>query len=137
MQFTTCINIPGYLPMDDDPPVFDTARDAWEYLADERKRAEEDFEGDGYSATVNQLEQRAQGNHDPEFGTIDEVTGVGTIYGATPGYEGDHDLGFAYSVYPAEEEIRRSPCCDANIGKALSDPDGPFICENCRREVPA
>ncbi len=98
MQFMSIINIPGYLPMDDDPPVFDTAREAWEYLADERKRSEDDYEGTGYSACANALEQRAAGNWDPAYGSIDETTGEGTVHGGTPGYEGDHDLGFAYSV---------------------------------------
>lgn len=104
-QFVATINVPGYLPMDDDPPVFDTAREAWDYLAEERRRDEDDvvMTGmDGYSETVNQLEQRAEGNFDPAFGSIDEVTGEGTIHGPMPGYDGDHDLGFNYNVSLAE-----------------------------------
>lgn len=109
MLFTATINTPGYLPEgDDEPPVFASARAAWDYLADERREAEDssvdididDFQG--YSATLNQLEERARGNADTAYGPIDEDTLCGTIYGPTPGYDGDHDLGKAYSVATAE-----------------------------------
>lgn len=110
-MFIATINVPGYLPMDDDPPTFDTAREAWEYLVDERRTGEDDawdvdhdmpHEPSGYSATFNMLERRAEGNWDPAFGSVDEVTGEGTVTGGTPGYEGDHDLGLAYTVSTVE-----------------------------------
>jgi hypothetical protein len=93
VQYVATINTPGYLPMDDDPPVFDTAREAWAYLADERERGEDDYAEDDedYSDTYQDLVSLANGytkNGDEP----------GTIYGPTPGYDGNHDLGLAYSV---------------------------------------
>lgn len=38
-RYVATINVPGYLPMDDDPPVFDSAREAWQYLVGEVDRA--------------------------------------------------------------------------------------------------
>jgi len=34
-QYLATVNQPGYLPMDDDPPVFDTIPEAWAYLVGE------------------------------------------------------------------------------------------------------
>lgn len=108
MSYLATINTPGYLPMDDDPPVFETAEGAWEYLADERKRGEDDTEevDDGYSATVNILEQAATGTMDAFSNAGLAEDGTGTVYGNTPGYEGEHDLGLAYSVTLTEEEAQ-------------------------------
>lgn len=95
-MYVATINVPGYLPMDDDPPMFDQAREAWLWLAQERQRDEDAAEmpGDSYSQTVLDLEHRAS--------RVDAwghpVSRRGTVYGSTPGYEGDHDLGLAYSV---------------------------------------
>jgi hypothetical protein len=86
MPYLATENVPGYLPQDDDPPVFGTPAEAWEYLAGERRRGEDDTPGDVYSDTVDELEAAAAS------------LGEGTVYGATPGYDGDHDLGLAYSV---------------------------------------
>jgi hypothetical protein len=114
MKVLATINVPGYLPMDDDPPTFDTAREAWDYLADARRDGEDaafdasgaaaDPDDGGYSSTVNTLERLAEGNFDPFFGANDD--GTGYVYGDTPGYDGEHDLGLAYSVSivePCEE----------------------------------
>lgn len=108
MTFTALINVPGYLPWSDDPPEFDTTREAWDYLAtgrkeyeDETAQAASDAEAVGYSATVNVLELLAQGEFENagDLGhNIDPIQGVGTVYGDTPGYDGDHDLGLAYTV---------------------------------------
>ncbi len=109
MTYVAIVNVPGYLPMDDDPPVFDTAREAWQYLAGERERGEDDTEGEQYSTTRDHLAALgypglvgsdaanwlARNGLDPD--------GTGTVYGATPGYEGDHDLGLAYSVELTED----------------------------------
>lgn len=105
-MFVATTNTPGYLPMDDDPPVFESARDAWRYLADERIRHEDDMADDtfkGFSATANTLEGIADGvlNRD-DMGLDADWTG--TIYGDTPGYDGDHDLGIAYSVTVTEDD---------------------------------
>ena len=105
-RYIATINVPGYLPMDDDPPVFDTPGEAWEYLADERRDGEEQaFEpGDdpGFSATVNILESLADGTL--SFAEVGDGDGTGSVTGLTPGYDGDHDLGLAYTVSIAEEE---------------------------------
>lgn len=115
MKYVALVNIPGCLPMDDDPPVFDTAKEAWEYLADERQRAEDAFDDwplsgghSGiptyeYSDTYSDLMSIAAGDFECHAG-INELQpgGTGTIYGDTPGYVGEHDLGLAYSVEVVE-----------------------------------
>lgn len=108
MTYLATINTPGYLP-DSEPTEHDTARDAWEYLADERKRDEDDaaltFGDDGqagYSATANLMESIANASLQPiEAGLDDDRTG--TITGPTPGYQGQHDLGIAYTVSLSED----------------------------------
>ena len=98
---------PGYLPMDDDPPVFDTAREAWEYLREElgagmnddawQPDDPNDPEGPhSLTPLALALEAWAEGR-----GHVQET---GTVYGDTPGYAGSHDLGLTYSVDYAEED---------------------------------
>jgi hypothetical protein len=108
-MFLATVNVPGYLPMDDDPPTFDTAREAWACLASGREAWEDDFPDDEplgeYSDTVGYLHYAASEEHVP--GSLNEdwplnEDGTGVIYGATPGYEGDHDLGLAYCVSVAQ-----------------------------------
>lgn len=113
MPYAAITNTPGYSPMDDDPPYFDTAAEAWCYLADERKRCEDDFEvpGESYSGTALALEHFG---YDEVWPKAAETTagyhphiaihGTGTIYGDTPGYSGDHDLGVAYTVLLVTDE---------------------------------
>lgn len=107
MLYEATVNTPGYLPEADEPALFETVREAWEYLADERREAEDaaweaDLEtAEGYSATVNTLEQFSRGQFEPSLGASDD-DGTGVVYGTTPGYDGDHDLGKAYSVTVAE-----------------------------------
>lgn len=91
MQYIATINTPGYLPdSDGDLAIFDTAKEAWTYLADEREeafdQAEVDPAGDPALALMGQI----------ILGQVDAE--VGTVTGITPGYDGDHDLGKAYSV---------------------------------------
>ena len=95
--YVATINVPGYLPMDDDPPTFETADQAWLYLAQYRRNDEDETETPltPYSDTVAELEGQALGPG--------AVTRTGTVYGDTPGYDGDHDLGLAYSVSIAED----------------------------------
>lgn len=114
-MFVATINIPGYSPMDDDPPTFDTAREAWAWLAEERKRGEDDTEGEEYSVTADALTYL--GSDDAEYDPRNRVRtrldndhlgavasdGTGAVYGGTPGYDGTHDLGLAYCVSVAEE----------------------------------
>lgn len=94
-RYVATINTPGYLPMDDNPPVFDTAREAWEYLATERGYAEDDAPGGvDYSDTWHTLQALGTGEAEGDQ--------PGTVYGPTPGHDGDHDLGLAYTVSVAE-----------------------------------
>lgn len=98
IQYVATINVPGYLPMDDEPPTFDTISEAWNYLADERKDSElmsEYPDGTPLSDTYRNLLHMA---------TIPDPQ-TGSIYGATPGYEGDHDLGLAYSVDTVDDGL--------------------------------
>ena len=94
MLYVATVNVPGYLPEDDEPPQFETTREAWEYLADERER-DEDAAADGtdgtYSDVVDTLRTYAIDAH-----------GTGTVYGPTPGSDSPHDLGLAYCVSVAE-----------------------------------
>jgi hypothetical protein len=87
MPYLATQNIPGYLPQDDEPPVFDTPGEAWSYLAGERRDSEDFTDGEDYSETVDKLDAYASAGH-----------GEDTVYGDTPGYDGDHDLGLAYCV---------------------------------------
>lgn len=99
MSYVATVNVPGYLPTNDDPPVFDTCAEAWEYLHTERERDLDDpmnDEDDGPDACLEEIQ-----------GFIDEpITGV--VYGATPGYSLDYadgcpwDLGLAYCVTEVE-----------------------------------
>lgn len=111
-MYVATVNVPGYLPMDDDPATFETPAEAWDYLADERERAEEDMSCDetcddgpacqwGYThdATDTVVELQAMPDRD-----IPSGDGTGTVYGETPGYHGDHDLGLAYTVSEVEAE---------------------------------
>lgn len=114
MAFVATINTPGYLPWDDDPPVFDTAQEAWWHLYHERCRQELDAacdlcddtmthgpygDCDDDSETGQALARRAS-----DGWLVCDFERVGTVYGPTPGYRGDHDLGLAYSVTEVEEE---------------------------------
>jgi len=101
MPYVATMNTPGYSPWQDDPPIFDSALDAWRYLRDERKRAEEDTDDDGpYSDTVTTLDTLSLLHG--SYGLVNE-RGEGTVYGDTPGYNGDHDLGIAYCVSWTDE----------------------------------
>jgi hypothetical protein len=84
------VSVPGYLPMDDDPPTFMDAADAWAYLAEERQRQVEEEDQD---ETLETLTGMAGGGAQ-----------LGSVVGPTPGYTGDHDLGLVYAVREVEEE---------------------------------
>lgn len=88
MQYVATINTPGYLPDSDDPPTFDTPRDAWQHLVSEVDRFWDDFPEDTNGACVDAHSQ---------MHNIDQSK-PGVVNAATPGYEGDHDLGVAYCV---------------------------------------
>lgn len=109
--YVATINVPGYLPMDDDPPVFETPAEAWWYLYQERCRGDldapcdicddpgqvhgPDGDCDDDSETGRKLAKSARW---ASSGMVCDFEAVGTVYGPTPGYDGDHDLGLAYCV---------------------------------------
>jgi hypothetical protein len=51
-RYIATLNTPGYLPQNDDPPVFDTAREAWQYLVSEVERSWDDFPEDENGACI-------------------------------------------------------------------------------------
>lgn len=106
MVYLATVNTPGYLPENDHPSTFESALEAWEYLLAEREHGEDDTYDEsspsGYSEThaflarvVAALSMQSEAEI-ARCGLNDDGTGV--VYGGTPGYEGDHDLGLAYVV---------------------------------------
>lgn len=91
-MFTAGSNTPGYLPTDDDPPTFDTAREAWQYLVGEVERLWDAFPGDAHGACLDAH---------TALHNIDQSQ-PGGFTTATPGYEGDHDLGTHWWVEAVE-----------------------------------
>lgn len=112
MTYIAIVNVPGYSPMSDEPATFDSAQEAWAYLADERERDEDDTLTDDetpYSETHARLAYLAHPLHWEHEHAASWVVnngldsdGTGVVYSDTPGYTGDHDLGLAYSVQIAE-----------------------------------
>jgi hypothetical protein len=91
LEYTAIINTPGYLPSN---PVeeFVNAREAWQYLAMERGASEDVPHEDDYSDTQRKLWELSEQENPP----------LGSVWGPTPGYEGDHDLGLVYTVTHTE-----------------------------------
>lgn len=111
-MYVATINVPGYLPMDDEPPTFDTAAEAWWHLYHERcdgdwldfvepEGAVHDHNPYTLCPTCSDVEDSETAD---DLGRMAVANEVGTIYGPTPGYQGDHDLGLAYCVTEIEEE---------------------------------
>jgi hypothetical protein len=88
--YLATINTPGYLPQDDDRHVFTDPREAWAYLISERNRSLNDLDdmGPNYDHTTALMSSCIGGPRGD----------VATVYGPTPGYDGAHDLGIAYTV---------------------------------------
>lgn len=107
-MYVATINVPGYLPMDDEPPTFETAQEAWQYLRDEHAMGWNDVEVPGdpddmlpepFFSQYRDVDRALMVRASERLGElICDFERVGTIYGPTPGYEGEHDLGLAYSV---------------------------------------
>lgn len=101
MSYTATYALPGCLPDSDQPaPVFATAAEAWQFLADEIQRTDaawmpdDDDDADGPQSLrpfVIELEQRAA--RTAADGT--SVATVGTVYGTD---------GYAYSVDYADDD---------------------------------
>src|SRR5215831_10560148 len=93
-RWTATVNTPGYLPMADEPAVFDDPVAAWDYLLDERQRDEDGLaDGEDYSEDYYRLEDMAVS---VQRGLVS--TPADTLYLSTPGSDSPHDLGLAYSV---------------------------------------
>jgi len=148
--YTATVNVPGYLPMDDEPPTFDTAQEAWSYLCDERERGTwNSDEYDGAWQTLQFLGRGETGHAYAEIrhagltSMIDVDTLTGTLYADTPGYDGDHDLGLAYSVdviehvsYPhTAGYLYDCPACENGPCVCSADPErlAPCVSSNCER----
>ncbi len=118
-MFQAIINVPGYLSEQDETPEFETCEQAWAYLRDERMRDLDDPMND-------------EDDDKPDY-ALEEMEGylsepaVGTVYGTTPGYDGDHDLGLAYSVVEVIYASKARPgntlldwiseaCCPPTLG---------------------
>jgi hypothetical protein len=93
VRYVATINVPGYMSMDDDPPVFETAAEAWAYLVSEVDRSWDEYPEDRNGACIEAHTQMHNLDQDRE----------GTVYAPTPGYDGDHDLGLAYTVSVFED----------------------------------
>lgn len=90
MKYQATVNVPGYLPMDNAAHVFDSAREAWEWLRSERER---DLDSVDY--------------YEPEFDEdpcLEEIDGLidhpetGTVYGRSPLYTHEDDSGREYDL---------------------------------------
>ena len=91
-MYLATMNVPGYLPMGD-PVEFDSAEMAWDYLASERNTDLDNYEApwpadDAAAIAMDALKAENVG---------------GSVWGTTPGYDGDHDLGLVYSVTRVDE----------------------------------
>lgn len=111
MGYLATMNVPGYSPMDDEPPVFETPAEAWWYLYHERCRDDFDFpcepcvEATGEDCgedteTATELAKRAR---HAASGLVCDFEATGTVIGDTPGGR-MYDLGIAYSVTEVEDE---------------------------------
>ena len=107
MAFLATINVPGYLPTDNDPPVFDTAREAWEYLWDEHTDACD-------------YELPLADSH--TFADMRNREALGSVIMPTPNYDGDHDLGLVYSV--TEVHVQPPLVITSRLMPGLILPDG-------------
>ena len=110
-MFEATINVPGYLPVDDERHLFDTPQQAWEFLLDVRQEEEDaamcfgsDHDPDCPGRSCPWHEEAPYSSAYQELITLAEsdstVKGalVGIVYGATPGSHSRHDLGLAYTV---------------------------------------
>lgn len=100
-RYLALVNTPGYLPWDDDPPIFDTPAEGWAYLAEHRERA---FDLEGVPEADEGLRDLRAMPDEP-----------GLVYADTPGYDGEHDLGLAYSVVQVEQRLATAEEQDAYL----------------------
>ncbi len=94
-MYTAIINTPGYLSEQDEVPTFDTAAEAWEYLAEERRQLE-----DGWDAYEDQPYSRTYGDL---IANARNGWGEDTVYGPSVEDPSPWDLGLAYTVREEEK----------------------------------
>lgn len=90
-MFVAIINVPGYLSEQDELPEFDDMSEAWRFLLDQRVSDLDDPMND-------EAPEAHEDSACQEMEGMIESPRLGSVYGFTPGYDGDHDLGLAYSV---------------------------------------
>lgn len=132
--YLATINVPGYLPMADEPAWAESVRGAWGYLLGERENSEESAaESEGpWSDTVLTLRALASEDVLPGDPLSDGVTDddlCGVVYGPTPGYDGEHDLGLAYVVARVEHSEYPHPAgymtnCPGCLARCYCDGEG-------------
>jgi hypothetical protein len=111
--YIATVSTGDYLPYDG-PAYFDTAHEAWTYLAEERDEALAALADLPPDLTVARLHSAAR---DARRRDDDDAQNLGTVRGTTPGYEGDHDQGATYSV-----DVYEGVIC-ADCGARFADPD--------------
>jgi hypothetical protein len=109
-RFTAVISVPGEMTTEETLPTFDTAQEAWAYLAKERREAEDErsvyVDGlpcEEYSSAVDVLDYLASDDGQAVYGDplalqVIGADGTGVIVAPTPGYDGEHDVGVSYTV---------------------------------------
>lgn len=103
IRYAATINTPGYLPMDENPPIFDTPAEAWSYLKDEYVRSWEDLLDESTHTPGDPTAAELEEQHTNDLRSFEfwvEHARVGYTWMPSPGRLSDdaHDLGFNYSV---------------------------------------
>lgn len=96
-DFAAGWNVCTYSPDPDNVSYFDTPEQAWSHLSSELRRWLEDPMVDEPDSGAETFEQSLQ-----EMRSLQDESKPGTVYSATPDYDGDHDLGYAWWVRPSE-----------------------------------
>lgn len=112
--YVAYVNVPGYLPMADEPMSAETPEECWSWLADERRRDLEGADSPFWAKRADQgeadmMDKMSEGEYPAEWG----AERTGTIGAATP-RGSEHDLGLNYTVRAVPHTCRVSvptlPC---------------------------
>jgi len=124
-RYIATVNIPGYLPTSDDPALFDTAAEAWDYLLEELERGHDDAED---------VDQTALYRVKRDMLTMTGSDAEGTVWAPTPGRMADdpHDLGLNYSVSWNTDDI--NDLCSHADSERINDAERE--CCNCHTIIP-